>query len=66
MQEYRCQFCHRLLAKIEEVGKIEIKCPKCKSLNLYSENKITVIEMNDEYLQRKVIRGKVNYDLLKN
>ena len=66
MEEYRCQFCHRLLAKIEEAGKIEIKCPKCKTLNLYSENKITVIEINDEYLQKKVIRGKVNYDLLKN
>jgi phage FluMu protein Com len=66
MQEYRCQYCHRLLAKIEEGGKIEIKCPKCKSLNLYSENKITVIEIDEEYLQKKVVRGKVNYDLLKN
>jgi phage FluMu protein Com len=37
MEEYRCKFCHRLLAKGKiESGYIGIKCPKCGELNTFS------------------------------
>lgn len=53
MEEFRCKFCHRLLAKVEEASKVEIKCPKCKTLNLYSQNEIIVVQVDEEYLRRK-------------
>ena len=34
-EEIRCINCSRLLAKAEGNGFIEIKCPRCKELNLY-------------------------------
>ena len=36
MKEIRCLFCKRLLCKIEGEYRIEIKCPKCKELQLIS------------------------------
>jgi len=53
MEEFRCKFCHRLLAKVEEAGKVEIKCPKCKTLNLFTENEIIVVQVDEDYLRRK-------------
>jgi phage FluMu protein Com len=66
MEEFRCKFCHRLLAKVEDMSKVEIKCPKCKTLNLYSQSQITVVEINEAYLQKKIDKGKINFDLIKN
>ncbi|MGH1329123.1 hypothetical protein COF80_22685 [Bacillus toyonensis] len=34
MTELRCK-CNKLLAKIDAVGEVEIKCPKCKHTNLF-------------------------------
>ncbi|HTY13982.1 MAG TPA: Com family DNA-binding transcriptional regulator [Candidatus Omnitrophota bacterium] len=66
MHEFRCKFCHRLLARVEEAGKVEIKCPKCKTLNLYSDNEIVVVEIDEAYLQKKISKGKINFELIKN
>ncbi|WP_258172251.1 Com family DNA-binding transcriptional regulator [Haemophilus influenzae] len=29
----RCTFCNKLLAKVGIVGYLEIKCPRCKTVN---------------------------------
>jgi len=66
MKEFRCKFCHRLLAKIDEGSKVEIKCPKCKTLNLYSDETVIVYEIPENNVTKKIIeRGIVKYDLLK-
>ena len=53
MKEFRCKFCHRLLAKVEEALSVEIKCPKCKTLNLYNSEEIVIVQMDEDYLKRK-------------
>lgn len=58
MKEFRCKFCHRLLAKIEEAKKVEIKCPKCKTLNLFSDDMVIVVEVNEAYLQKRILRDQ--------
>jgi phage FluMu protein Com len=62
MDEFRCKFCHRLLAKVEEAGKVEIKCPKCKTINLCQQNEIVVVQVDEEYLKRK-FSNNPNFDL---
>jgi phage FluMu protein Com len=38
MKDFRCKECHRLLARVDGVGaQVEIKCPRCKAMNLFSE-----------------------------
>lgn len=37
MKDFRCKQCNRLLAKVGGEGEVEIKCPRCKTMNLYSE-----------------------------
>lgn len=39
MEEFRCKFCHRLLAKVEDAALVEVKCPKCKTMNLYCHDR---------------------------
>lgn len=34
MIEFRCS-CNRLLAKVDERSRVEIKCPKCGRMNEY-------------------------------
>ena len=57
LSEFRCKCCKRLLAKVDGSGKIEIKCPKCKSMNLYQDE--TIVE-------RIIERGVIEFDFLKN
>jgi phage FluMu protein Com len=64
LKEFRCKFCHRLLAKVFEAKKVEIKCPKCKTLNLYNEDVITIVEISEDYLRKRFSKGKVEYDVL--
>ena len=42
MKDFRCQQCNRLLAKIGGGAKVEIKCPRCKSMNVYMEEEIFI------------------------
>ncbi|MCX5751657.1 MAG: Com family DNA-binding transcriptional regulator [Candidatus Saganbacteria bacterium] len=64
LKEFRCKFCHRLLAKVAEAKKVEIKCPKCKTLNLYNEDVITIVEISEDYLRKRFSRGKVECDVV--
>ncbi len=67
LKEFRCKFCHRLLAKVSETSKVEIKCPKCKTMNLYQEETIIVCEIPENNVTKKILeRGFVKYDILQN
>jgi phage FluMu protein Com len=67
LKEFRCKFCHRLLAKVGEGSKVEIKCPKCKTMNLYDEETVIVYEIPENNVTKKIIeRGMVKYDILNN
>ncbi|MFC1571057.1 Com family DNA-binding transcriptional regulator [Candidatus Margulisiibacteriota bacterium] len=47
MKDFRCKQCNRLLAKIEGNTKVEIKCPRCKAMNLYMVEELFItIEEN--------------------
>jgi len=48
MNEFRCSQCGRLLARIDGVGVVEIKCPRCKSMNRFSEEVFITIEQKME------------------
>lgn len=67
MKDFRCKFCHRLLAKVAEGSKVEVKCPKCKTMNLYQEETVIVYEIPENNVTKKIIeRGLVSYDILQN
>ena len=67
LKEFRCKFCNRLLAKVEDGSKVEIKCPKCKTMNLYQDETIIVYEIPENNVTKKILeRGVVKYDLLNN
>ncbi|MFH1347181.1 MAG: Com family DNA-binding transcriptional regulator [Candidatus Margulisiibacteriota bacterium] len=48
MIDFRCTQCNRLLAKIEGTARVEIKCPRCKSMNLFTEEIFITIESKEE------------------
>lgn len=62
LKEFRCKFCHRLLAKLGEAKKVEIKCPKCKTMNLYSDDEIFIVQIDEAYIGRQIAKGKVAYN----
>jgi phage FluMu protein Com len=66
MKEFRCKFCHRLLAKVAEAKKVEIKCPKCKTMNLYNDEVVMVVQVDEDYLKRRIQKGKVSYNFIAN
>ncbi|MFC1496820.1 Com family DNA-binding transcriptional regulator [Candidatus Margulisiibacteriota bacterium] len=61
LKEFRCKFCKRLLAKVGEAKRIEIKCPKCKTMNLFTDDEIFIIQIDEAYIGRQIAKGKVNY-----
>jgi phage FluMu protein Com len=67
MKEFRCKFCHRLLAKVADGSRVEVKCPKCKTMNLYNEETVIIYEVPENNVTKKIIeRGWVKYDLIEN
>ena len=65
--EIRCSSCHKLLGKVQEGASCEIKCPKCKTMNLYNEETVIIYEVPENNVTKKIIeRGWVKYDLLEN
>ena len=67
LKEFRCKFCNRLLAKVGDGSKVEIKCPKCKTMNLFQDETIIVYEIPENNVTKKILeRGVVKYDLLNN
>jgi len=67
LKEFRCKFCHRLLAKLEEGSKVEVKCPKCKTMNLYQDETVIIYEIPENNVTKKILeKGVVKYDILEN
>lgn len=67
LNEFRCKFCHRLLAKVAEGSKVEIKCPKCKTMNLFQDETVIVYDIPENNVTKKILeRGVVKYDFLQN
>ena len=67
LKEFRCKFCHRLLAKLEEGSKVEVKCPKCKTMNLYQDETVIIYEIPENNVTKKILeKGIVKYDILEN
>lgn len=65
LKEFRCKFCHRLLAKVGESSHVEIKCPKCKTINLYQDETVIVYEVPENTATKKIIeKGFIKFDLL--
>jgi len=65
MKEFRCNFCHRLLAKVGESSKVEIKCPKCKAMNLYDAETVIIYEVPENNVTKKILeRGLVSKELV--
>jgi phage FluMu protein Com len=55
------------LAKVEDGSKVEIKCPKCKTMNLYQEETVIVYEVPENNVTKKILeRGFVKYDIISN
>jgi len=55
MKELRCQGCNRLLAKIDGSSRVEIKCPRCKMMNLFTrEYYITIEEKEIACIDREI------------
>ncbi|MBN2058552.1 MAG: Com family DNA-binding transcriptional regulator [Candidatus Saganbacteria bacterium] len=44
MMDFRCKQCNRLLAKVSPQSVVEIKCPRCKDLNRFSQEIFITIE----------------------
>ena len=66
LKDFRCKFCRRLLARVGEAKKVEIKCPKCKTMNLYSDEEIYILQIDEAYLAKQIAKGRINYNLVKN
>ena len=63
LKEFRCKFCQRLLAKVGENGRVEIKCPKCKTLNLYQDETVIVFDIPENNVTKKIVeRGLIFSD----
>ncbi|MDA3978177.1 Com family DNA-binding transcriptional regulator [Gallibacterium sp. AGMB14963] len=39
IQEIRCKCCKKLLARTKDNQYLEIKCTRCKTLNVFNRNK---------------------------
>ncbi|MBU0502656.1 MAG: hypothetical protein KJ811_05390 [Candidatus Margulisbacteria bacterium] len=55
------------MAKVEEGSKVEVKCPKCKTMNLFQDETVIVYEIPENNVTKKILeKGIIKYDYLKN
>jgi len=66
MKDFRCKFCNRLLARVGDGSVVEIKCPKCKTLNLYQDETVIVYEVPDNNITRKMNERGIRFNVLEN
>lgn len=57
MQNVKCKCCFKLLAKIGTFDRIEIKCPRCKTLNNFQSTQSALHERQNE---RHIETGKID------
>jgi phage FluMu protein Com len=65
LKEFRCSFCNRLLAKVGANSQVEVKCPKCKALNLYQNEAVVLYQVPDNNVTKKIMtRKQLKFDAL--
>lgn len=65
LKEFRCSFCNRLLARVGAASQVEIKCPKCKSLNLYNNEEVVIYGVPDNNVTKKImVRNQLRFDAI--
>ncbi len=63
LKEFRCSFCNRLLARVGENSQVEIKCPKCKSLNLFQNEAVIIYGVPDNNVTKKImVRNQLKHE----
>ena len=58
MRDFRCKQCNRLLAKVAEASRVEIKCPRCKTMNFYTKEIYITIEEKEEVEEKEKAEEK--------
>lgn len=56
MQNLKCQCCFKLLAKVNAFNVLEVKCPRCKTLNTFQSAPSALPERPE----RPIDTGKIN------
>lgn len=56
MQHIKCRCCYRLLGKASHFHSLEIKCPRCKTINMYMSTPSTL----PDCLEQQKHSGKTN------
>ncbi|MDH1070215.1 Com family DNA-binding transcriptional regulator [Acinetobacter johnsonii] len=56
MQNLKCQCCFKLLAKVGAFDALEIKCPRCKTLNTFQ----STLSALPERPERQIDTGKID------
>ena len=59
MQNVKCKCCFKLLAKIGSFDRIEIKCPRCKTLNNFQSTPSALPERLNQN-ERHIETGKID------
>lgn len=62
MENLKCRCCFKLLAKIGMFDQIEIKCPRCKTINDFQ----STLSALPERLERPINPGKIDEQLFCN
>ena len=62
MQNIKCRCCFKLLAKVGKFDQIEIKCPRCKTINDFQ----STLSALPERPERLLDSGKMNEQLFCN
>lgn len=52
MQNLKCQCCYKLLAKIGSFEEIEIKCPRCKTINEFQSTMSALPERQERHIEK--------------
>ncbi|MDO7473657.1 Com family DNA-binding transcriptional regulator [Acinetobacter baumannii] len=63
MENLKCRYCFKLLAKIGLFDSIEIKCPRCKTLNNFQS---TLSALPERQSERQHQTGKIDDKLFCN
>ncbi|OTG61225.1 hypothetical protein B9T36_02155 [Acinetobacter sp. ANC 4204] len=58
MQNLKCQCCFKLLAKVGTFDVLEIKCPRCKTLNTFQSTPSALPERQERLIETGKIDDK--------
>ncbi|WP_349929207.1 Com family DNA-binding transcriptional regulator [Acinetobacter sp. A1-4-2] len=58
MQNLKCRCCFKLLAKVGMFNEIEIKCPRCKTINEFQSTLSALPERQERHIETGKIDEK--------